>query len=454
MAKALELQIQGTSNFTFDVEGEWFYELVPVYKDAANPPQLVELRETWTFKGCKIVSSDGTAATLWTSFQSFLARIESRTSHPTYARIVRDPSGSNATLRTLGPSTYEGFRFESVEFLTDEGARAASYQVIASANIRCSAVRRFADTNGIVGWEQTVSVSYPDGLRTVEWRTRITTAEGTSAVTKAASYAAIDITAYGTNYTYETNGPDGIDYLYTDADEENSRTPTICEAVSRIKQWGVSAGTTTGQGSPSVIQYSITTETDAETVTTTTTASARGPNALTWVNTKAPGGSITRKVIVDERAEKFASGTWVQVEGSSSGGGGPGSPGTFPTITAEISGGYPVISWEPITGGLDPMLFEGARLPFRLDLTINLTYTGADPKREDMKFPGELPSPWRLDLDASSQTDPVETERAFNPSQSKWSRSAKLTYWSATKPTSGKTFLEQLEGAGTTASYF
>lgn len=429
MAKSLELQIQGSSNFTFTVEGEFFPRREVVFKDAANPPVPTEIKDVWEFRGCRLVSSDGTVATLWTDFLAFLARLETRTAFPTYCRLVRDPAGTPAVVWTLGPSSYEGLKIEAVEAQPDALVPAGSYRSVIQCDIRISALKRLEDANGIVGWDQQVSVSYENGLRILEWRTRITTKEGTSAVTKAQTYAAIPASALGGDHSYLTNGTYGIEYVYTDADEQNTRTPTVCEAVSRIRQWGLTVSVTAAAGSPSTFAKSVSTKATPDETVVTTTAGAAGPNAASWVANQAPNSFTDSEVFVDS-ATNTATSVWTTRTARTI------LPARRWTIRVEVTGGKRPITYRRVSGGIAPAKFVGAAGPYKATVDVRVEKIGAFVGLVDLQFPGPMPEPWTLSVDESSETDPELIERGAAPagSQDRWAREAHLVFYSPSTP--------------------
>jgi len=85
-APPLQLEIQGDqSHFRFDVPGPLEPRLEPVWKEAANPPQVVEIREVWEIPGARLVSSDGSPAAFWREWAAFLARLRIR--GPSFANL-------------------------------------------------------------------------------------------------------------------------------------------------------------------------------------------------------------------------------------------------------------------------------------------------------------------------------------------------------------------------------
>lgn len=448
MATAVQLEIQGdSSTFTFDVEGSYFPRLEAEYKTAADPPQIVALREVWEIRGAKLTNTALSPSALWAEWVAFRSRIATRGSaFPTYVRFVI-PGG--ATLHTLGPSTHEGFLIEAVESdprdLRDEEA-AGAWRTVIPVTIRVSAIQKFADANGIVGWEQEVTHRYPDGRHELEWVTRITTAEGTSAITKAQSYAGIDATSLGGTYLYETNGTGGVELQVLDADEENSRTPTAVIATSRVRAYGVTIGDVTAGASPSEVSLSVTTRVTSKERVTTTTATARGPNALQFVQAQAPV-AFNESEIVDEQAQMFASGTWSQRNESASSSGDRTEPSKV-GITATITGGLPAIDFEPVADTGDPVQFVSAcKLPVAATVDISLEAVGPSFDIDTMPLPGAPGDDWVFDSAASSEGEPTLSEKGTSDAGNKWTRVARLVYRRAKAPSQGSGILAEIAKA-------
>ena len=460
MSKALQLEVVSSGGtFTFDVEGEFFPRLEPVYKDGSHPLQLEEIRYVWEVRGLRLRgASPADTASLWTRFLALETHLATRTAHPTYARMVRDPSGANVELWRIGdgsanPPAWEKFRIETVEGEPDPEFRDASFRTVVYLTMRLSAVRKFADANSVVGFQQTVDVSYPNGLKQVSWRTRVTTREGTSAVTVATTIGALDVNDFGGDYGYdeETNGPDGVALTYTDAEENPpgggaARTPTVAEVVSAVKQYGISVGVTSPGSSPSDFDYTITTHTSPDEEFTTTTAAASGPGASSWVELKKPA-TYNESEVTHNTAKLVSRGVWTTRRKRTK------SKQNRWTIEVEITGGYPQEDYDPIMNGLPPVLFVGAIQPWKATVTIDFEDTGTA-KTADMKLPG-LPAhddPWRLDRNASSETEPVLTEKAEDVASNKYTRTARLVFWATRAPI--KPLLEQINEQPQVVSYY
>lgn len=424
---ALQLRLTNSDgDFTFDVDGEFLPSWEPVHKEAADPPQIAEMRHVWEFRGCRLVGN--TTSALWTRFEALRALFEDRTKQITAVSVYRDGSTKQWELDN---STYEQLRVELLEVAgLDDLAPSATWRSVVPVTLRVSAVRKFADANGIVDFSQRVIVSYDAGLRTLEWQTRIVTAGGTSAVTKAQAFAKIDITALGAGYAYATNGPDGIDYEVLDADEGNSRTPTIVEAVSRVREFNVSIGASGGGTAPDEVDYSVTTEITAEQTETTTEAWARGPNARQWVLSKKPAGTLAVDLVVDRSSLNEYRGTWVrrvartQAEAGTEG----------RTVKVTVTGGERAVRARPIPGGL-PLIQYGAVTPWEASVDLEIRRTGGTGKLDELPLPALLGDPWVLDGARSTEGLPMIEERSADPEQHKWIRTASLVYVAAAQPT-------------------
>src|SRR5690606_13782784 len=358
-----------------------------------------------------------------------------RSGHPTSVALVAGPdSATPTTLVALGPSDYEQFMIEAVDGELDATLPQASWRHTAAFTIRVSAVKRNADANGIVDFAQTVRISYPDGLRRIEWETLVTTQEGVSAVDKARTFGAIDVTHYGSNYWYMTGaGGDGVDLEYSDADELRGRTPTACRAVSTIQECGVDLGTTNAAGSLFSPTYMVNTRRTADEVVTTYTAEARGVNAEAWVMSHKPGGSIADENILREPSARLVRGTWEKRTQRTD----PTTGDTSSTqVRVELSGGGPAIDWEIAAGGYEPVLFEGGMQPWQAVVTVSVERTGGGGRLSELRLPGPPGEPWRLVRAESSETFPfkVDGESGADASQTRWRREARLVFRAARPP--------------------
>ena len=432
MAKTLELAlVHSAGTFVFSVEGEYFPRWEPTYRFNIDPPEVVELRLAWEFRQVKLVAA--TPAALFAGAGATIATLAGLLG----TRGLGFPT--NATLKNSGGTTllefgatYEQFIIEVLEGEADAETPRSSWATSAAFTLRLSAIKKNGDARSIVDFQQTVRVSYPGGLHRLSVETLITTKEGTSAVTKAGLYATLDSTAYGSDYLYETGiGSDGIDYDYDDADLVNSRTPTVCRAVSTIQRKGVDVGTTGPSGSLADASYSIDTQRTAKEVIVTTTAEAIGANAMSWVLSLKPGGSLFDSRIFEERASRLVRGTWVKRTQRTTADG-----ETTVEAVVEITGGGPALSYEPVAGGFEPLEFEGAFLPWAARVTVTVERVGGSGRLSELRLPGPPGDPWRFDQNASTEQDPfrVQTEKGTDDAQDRWKREAVLVFRSVRPP--------------------
>lgn len=428
---AVRLEIQGTTTLYLAVEGALFPSLEAEYKSASQPRQIVALRETWEVRGCRLVTSDGSATSTWSQWLDLKSRVSTRNSEPTYARFVFVETG--AVLHTLGPTAYEDFQIDAVQGEQDPDVPAASWRSTATFTLRFSAVKRNADTNGIVTFDQVVSNTWPDSRHLLEWRTRITTVEGTSAADKAKAYAALTsaiVNALGGGYLYVTNGPDGIEYVEVDADEQNSRTPTVCEAVSSIRDAGTTVGFVTPGASPSDVTYSVTTRTSATETVTTTVAEATGPGAVAFVTSKRP--DMFNESEETEGPHLTARGVWSLR--FSSGGSGGATKDSFTGIKVTVSGGSRVVDFESVADDGDPVESIGSFLSVTAVADLVITATGIEGRDDELPLPGHPGEPWVYDSAQSTEGEPYPESKGGDPSMTTWRREAHLVFKASVAP--------------------
>lgn len=438
MAAPFRFELQGDGgNFTFDIEGVPIPTLEAEYKVASDPRVVVALRERWEIRGARLVAgpqADQSAATgaLWTAFVALRSRIATRGSaHPTYARFVR---AGGTVLHTIGPPTHEGFIIESLAAETDPNNPAATWRRTATFTIVVSAVQRFASAAladaGVVGWEQEVRSTFPDGRHLLEWITRISTLEGSSAETLAKALAAIDVDALSGAYLLETGDTTGgVDLRSLDADTVNGRTVTVVEATSRARAYFTTFGSVL-PGQLTEIEFSITTSSTADETFTTTRAEGVGAAAAQFVLSKRPA-VFNEELLFVEEAKGKAYGVWTQRDKRVKD---PKLEIAF-QIQVTVSGGGRAVDFEPTADGGEPLEFVGAFLPFVAIVEVEIENVGVSGAMGDMKVPGHPGGPWRLDRAASAEGHPFLKELAATASRSVWHRTARYVYRCATPPT-------------------
>lgn len=409
MTLMLEVQGAGQATFRFYVRGAFEPRLEPEWEGG----QIRALREVWEIPGARFLSTDDRFWPRWTAFLSLLRRRDPGVS----VRLLNVSGTQERELWVLSPATHQDVRIEQLGARDDTELPEATWRSLTAVTLTISATQRFADVNGITAWSQEVSNVYdPGGLQVLEWRTEITTAEGTSAIDRARRLGRIDVRPFGEHYSYETNGPDGVDVTALDADTRSGRTPTQALAVSRIRQWGTRVGVRAPGEGPSQVSLSRRTRQTPDGAVTTVRATARGPHARRWVEAKAPFGASTSDVF-EEEASRYAEGTWTL----------NGSPQTTQEprleVRTELSGGHTTFDFEIAANGYPPILFEGGLSPWRL--LVKIRVAGKEPG--DLRWPKLLPPPWRLDYEGSSETEPYREGE-------EWVREATLLYWSQTRP--------------------
>ena len=437
MARDLQIKITtGTGDVSFALDGGWSWRQAPVYKEAANPPELEEIREEWTITGI-VRSSTGTAEQGWDDFNAARDKLLGRgTSKATKVEIIRDPEGTPVTELTLGPPTYERFIVEEVTGGEWSDAPAASFRVVFPLTIRISAVRLAVDpatglpgdANGITSWEQEVSVAYAAGLKSMSWSTSIETQEGVDALAKAKALAYIPASAVGSSYSYVSgNGDEAIEYDILDADEVTGRTPTRVRALSAIQEHGVTIGGTGPGTAPDRVLLEDITNTTADEVLRQRVAKAEGPGRESWVRSHKPTWAQDEE-IRDDRSGRIYQVTWTGREASTR------DVEDFWILRGELTGGNQVISFEPVSGGLPPVQFVGPLHPYRLSVSIMVEKRGAEGKASELVFPPVLRAPWILSRQESSEGEPYLSERGATAEADKWSRDARLVYYCTRTP--------------------
>jgi len=405
----LLLEVQGPHTFRFHVQGAFEPRLEPEWERG----RIRSLREVWEIPGARFLSTDAAFWDRWTEFLGLL-----RTRDPGVSVRLLDVTGpQEREVWRLGTPTHEDFRIEQIRGRADDLLPQSSWRNLAAVTLTISAVQRFADTEGVTSWSQEISNRYdPGGLQVLEWRTEITTREGVSALERARRLGRIDVRPFGDRYSYETNGPEGVDVVALDADERKGRLATQAVAVSRVRQWGTRIGVQGPGEGPTEVSLSRRTRRTPDGVTTTIRATAQGPHALRWVEAKAPS-SPTLAEVFEEEARRYAEGVWT-IEGGSTPNGEPRLE-----VKTELSGGHTGFDFEVTANGYPPVLFEGGLSPWRLVVRIRVVAKDV----ADLRWPQVLPPPWRLDFDGSSETEPFRDG-------SDWAREATLLYWSQTRP--------------------
>lgn len=433
MAKLYALELVGSGyTFTFAVEGEVLPRYVAEYKENADDPVLIGLRETWDCGRCLLVSTHATtpARDLLQQLFAVAARLETRTASPISARLIWDPSGTPSTLRTLGGAGYEKFRIELMEVERQPQVRGSGDRRTSLAvHLRLSAVEKFAETvTGLVLFDQKVFLDGEAGNRVITYRTELTTKAGVDAREKAAEYAAIDITSLGgSNWSYLTNTEEGITYEAVDSDVPNSRVPNHVIAISRVREWGVDIGASAPGTAPTDVGLRIQRTEDARTVITRTTARAKGPGYAAWIASQAPVNFFAIEDDTEDEESQSATKTWLVLEDKA-------RSHYWELTSITLAGGGKAQTWEAV-GGFRPVRQTGALTHLVLTVVGRVVRHGLFLTNRDLLLPGPLPAPWVLQ-DHLCQEDDAEIEpggEALDAGQSRWVRRF-TAVWHADRP--------------------
>lgn len=431
MAKALQVKLvrAGSSDLTFDTEATPEPRYQFIYKTASTDPRPIEaVRIVYTLRQCRFTASSD--VNLWiagASLPTFIAALKTRgTGAVTSAQFIRDPAGTPQTLDTLS----EGFQIEDVSFYPDRLHPTDQFLTTAMFDITFSAFVRLEDADSIVTWNQVVELTEDNGLEVLEWRTEVTTKEGTDARTVLRAVGAIPAASVGPNHVWETNDSYGVHVTWTDADENNSRTPTAARGVSRIRRTGSRVGATSPGNAPSKVSVRVTTETTGAITATTTEVSAFGSNAKSFVLQRRPSSFIT-EVLVEHESLNGWSALWTDKVSVS---GGPGAGPNNWYIALELSGGDRKVTWGDIFNGLPPKKFVGAKQPWVLTMQVSSQFIGRLPANADLSFPAVLPDPWELNRNKTVETYANRINVGIDRTQDLWERRAVVVYESPVDP--------------------
>jgi len=437
----IELRTENGTTWSFHVDGE-FRALTPLreFKEAADPPELIRLTETWEITGARILAP--TQEQLFDHYNSFRGLLDDRDSNPiTHVRLIRDPDNSAVVERVLGSTGFQEFTVEEFETARDDVAPGAEWRATLPVNVRFSAVKVFPDDNGIIDWQQTIRYEADaTGLQRITYETFLSVAEDgvDSALTVARSYAKIDASTFGTTYTYATNSDEGFDYELLDADVPGGRTARRIRCTSSIQQHGATLGGTTAGATVGDAEWSVECTSEGRTQTEITRASAIGPGALAWCKTKKPAGAIARTVEFHEKMKREARCEWTKVS-TVAGTGEESSEGlqTRLEVSMVLRGGGRDVAFLPTSGGFAPIKVVGPFQPARLEVSVRAEAIGDRPTNADIRFPAKLTSPWVF-VDNESREDPAPKLKELNqdPGASVWERLAEIVYIADRVPSS------------------
>jgi hypothetical protein len=448
------LVAQSGATVEFDSDAEWRWgQPERVYRTAEEPAVLESIRDNWSLIGGAILTPDGSTGAGWTRFRAALAVLDSPTDPIVRVELRRVEAGVETLELSLGTDTHEGFTIDGVSC---DGpwtlAPRSTHKIAFPIDLRFSARRVFERTltlpdgtpvAGVVSFEQRIKHEWDAaGLGTITAETIVTTKNGTDARTRARLLGKLAIP--GVTWSYDTNGPDGVDVETLDERESTTSQPRSASAFSRVRQWGERVGTTAPNASPGSISYEDARSDDGMEVLRVVTAEATGPGAEAWVRGRAPSGPHVVETVSRPTSRQFKA-TWtIRL---------PSGAAVFVVIDGEISGGFEDFDFEPVNG-YQPVLFEGSALPFQLTVRIGIMRRGGTGAKADLPLPPLLRAPWRLDGNASSEGWPRQEEQVARPERARWLRNAVLIYRSATPPEDDPITILRAEGQVPVPSYY
>jgi hypothetical protein len=433
---------EASVEYAFDFEGGWSLQLIPIYRaeDSATGKIVEEVQNRWEITGL-LVTPDGTADKAWDTYHAFADAVTGATGDPvSKVELIRDPDGVAVAELTLDETNdYYELRVDQVELVKpDYVPRKALFGTVFPVMVQLSARKIGADigANDQVTWEQTIRETYRNGLKRLESEVAITTREGVDAVALAKSIASLPIPgatyAYKTGNTVDANGVDVV-HLDPDTTQDPDRTVTKVLATCVIQQSGVSVGNTAGGGAgiaPDEVFYeNQTTSTKADgTTLKRRNVSASGPNAKAWCISQKPPWATDEDVRELASADAWAY-TWTATERTT------GASASTTSLSGELTGGGQAFDHEVVTGGYAPVRFDGPVMLWRFSLRILVTRQGGSGANSDLPFPVQLPAPWVLDRQASSEGEPIKQDAGSLDGEAAWTREASLVYVSAADPT-------------------
>ncbi len=421
-----------------DFDGDWRWEEAErVYRTAANPPELEEVRVAWEVRGAAILAQDGGEVTGWARFAAFVELFRDRDNQAVKVQWLVVDGTSETEVYTLGPPDYEGFQ---VDRLAGDEAfdldPQATHRQAWPISMRFSARRLFvrdvelstgATISGVVGLEQTVTEEWDEaGLGRLTWDTVVTTRAGVDARPKARAIGLIP--RPGETWTYEQNGTDGVSIENLDALDATTtgRIPSKVRAVCVVQQFGLRVGTGSPGGTPGRVFKSTQDVDDEEELVRRVTAEAVGPGAAAWVQAHAPTGAKLVETEDEPTARRYRR-TW-EVRTSK-------GRGALTVVSAALTGGGPRHDYEEVNG-FRPKRFSGPDSWFTLELQVDVQLRGGGGTRKELPFPAILPAPWELDRTPGASTEgiPFQSDPNRDPAKAMWRRQARLVYTSPVAP--------------------
>lgn len=441
---AVELRLRVTfdddSTVTFDHDGDWRWRRTPTYRTSTEPPELESVAWSWEFRGAAILTEDGSATSGWTRFLERVNAFGDRANPIAKVELYLLEAGVETVVHAIDTADgLEGLRLEELDGQDPyDFDPQATHLTAFPVTLRFAAVE-LADREfdlgdeggglvaGVVGFEATL-LQEPNeaGLVTLTQDVTVTTRAGVDARPKAELLGLLQKPS--AFWAYQKNDDSGVTLEVLDAKHalgESGKVPSKVRAVCVLRQFGVRVGDGGPGDDPGSVSVVEATRDDGDEVVRAVTAEAVGPAAEEWVAGHAIGDARE----VDDESEPSARRyrkTWTIR-----------TPKGAPALTAiqvELTGGHQAFDYEPVIGGYEPLLFEGALLPWVCRVTVAVSVRGGGGTLKELPLPPLLPTPWRLDYAQSSEGAPTMTDPHQLPAQARWGRQASLVFLSPTAP--------------------
>jgi hypothetical protein len=450
---------QAGATVEFDSDAEWRWEQPErVYRTAEEPPVLESIRHHWSLIGGAILTPDGSTGGGWSRFRAALLALNGSSDPIVKVELLRVEAGVETVEATLGDDGADTFEAFTIERLSCDGAwqvaPRATHKIAFPIDLRFSARQVFerdlelsdgTAVAGVVHFEQRIRHEYDAaGLGTITAETIVGTKNGVDARTRARLLGKLALP--GSTWSYDTNGPDGVDLETLDADEstDTSRLPRSASAISRVRQWGEATGATSPNTAPGGYSYEDARSDDGMEILRVVSAEATGPGAEAWVRGRAPSSPHVEETVSKPTSRQFRA-TWTIRT--------PKNGQAYVIIDADITGGAEDFDFEPVNG-FAPVLFEGALLPWQLTLRVSIQRRGGNGTKAELPLPPLLQDVWRLDKNASTEGWPRQEEQVPQPTNARWLRNAVLVYQAAVPPNSDPIEFLRANAQATVPSYY
>lgn len=404
MAYTVEIT-DGVSTYTFDVTRmpEWSVSTEAEYDQAKFPAELIRKTDTLTLRNCSY--RNATPSNVTTDLSTLKALLFDRAT-PVTSVILKD--GASA-IETMSTTTHDQLMITSMTPDVSAGYLANHWL----GTITVVGVDLLADGGGVVRKDRRFSYSWDaDGFETRSLSVSMETLPGTSASGKMAAEA---IELPSSNWFYETNSPDGINYT-VEEDSEDTRvtgTSTVKEQAISIpasaNQYALTVTTSeSGQGKDKKTTYTIFAQAD-------TLAAARSA-----ATSGAPSG-YTSKTINEDRARNRVTATYtVGVDSDKA------QPAVLSYSLVVSNSGHSLS--EISIPGQNPIMFRSPARSVTIRESVSIQRDG-DPNTALEFVPSAVHETWKEYLDTNQSTDSLRRVSEGNNTDSDvYARSVSRVY--------------------------